>query len=306
MRTADAVGVGEVPPLVPEPHAFSRAGTLEPGNPARKRAGPRRPEAAHWPPRAPPPAPPGPRPRPEPTAGAGRTPPPDPAARGRTCRSTVLGVTFTVWRLPFGASTDTAEPPPPAGAAIFRSRDPPPPARLQTTLSAGARTHSHAAVGAGPARASGPARPRPSGAGHAPAPGARPRPRPGRAPDAAAGPGERGLTPRRARWPRASACWPLAPRPRPRKRRAARAASAPRPGLPAPSRPARPGPVGPAIQAPPPQRPPPPPLPLLAHLPRFVPVVTSAVAWCEGQRMAEGKVFRPRRADSATVSDPIS
>lgn len=34
----------------------------------------------------------------------------------------------------------------------------------------------------------------------------------------------------------------------------------------------------------------------------FVPVVTSAVAWCEGQRMAEGKVFRPRRADSATVS----
>lgn len=44
-------------------------------------------------------------------------------AGGRTCSSTVLGVTFTVWRRPFGASTDTAEPPPPAGAAIFRSRD---------------------------------------------------------------------------------------------------------------------------------------------------------------------------------------
>lgn len=49
-----------------------------------------------------------------------------------------------------------------------------------------------------------------------------------------------------------------------------------------------------------------PPARVLKDLPRFVPVVTSAVAWCEGQRMAEGKVFRPRRADSATVSDPIS
>lgn len=44
-------------------------------------------------------------------------------AGGHTCSSTVLGVTFTVWRRPFGASTDTEEPPPPAGAAIFRSRD---------------------------------------------------------------------------------------------------------------------------------------------------------------------------------------
>lgn len=71
-----------------------------------------------------------------------------PQPRGRTCSNTVLGVTFTVWRRPFGASTDTAEPPPPAGAAMFRSRDPAP-ARLHTTLSATAAAHSHAAAGGG-------------------------------------------------------------------------------------------------------------------------------------------------------------
>lgn len=101
------------------------------------------------------------RPAPRPPPGPNRRRGPDaarppaalPAAatarRRRTCNSTVLGVTFTVWRRPFGASTDTAEPPPPAGAAIFRSRDPPPPGRRQTTFSLTAGTRSHAVAGRG-------------------------------------------------------------------------------------------------------------------------------------------------------------
>lgn len=118
--------------------------------------------SAHWLPEAPPtkardhaPKPSGATAGARPcTATTARARPSDPLppawTRGRTCSSTVLGVTFTVWRRPFGASTDTAEPPPPAGAAIFRSRDPRP-ALLQTTLSATAGSHSHAAAGAGPA-----------------------------------------------------------------------------------------------------------------------------------------------------------
>ena len=62
----------------------------------------------------------------------------------------MLGVTFTVWRRPFGASTDTAEPPPPAGAAIFRSRDPPPARLASNNFIRNSRTHSLAASGAGP------------------------------------------------------------------------------------------------------------------------------------------------------------
>lgn len=107
-----------------------------------------------------------------------------PPACGRTCNSTVLGVTFTVWRRPFGASTDTAEPPPPAGAAIFRSRDPLPARPASNNFIRNSRTHTLAASGAGPwmgrgQRASGsaPAWPRPDAfAGPPPHPSARPTP----------------------------------------------------------------------------------------------------------------------------------
>lgn len=120
---------GTAPPSIP-PRPRDPARTLAPEDGAGSRA-----KVAHWLPQAPPIEA---RPRPAalgatagadpgaPTPGQSAGPPVRPfptRASGRTCSSTVLGVTFTVWRRPFGASTDTAEPPPPAGAAIFRSRD---------------------------------------------------------------------------------------------------------------------------------------------------------------------------------------
>lgn len=182
------------------------------------------------------PAPPPPPGSPEPTAGTGpaRRPPlspparcSPPAAHGRTCRSTVLGVTFTVWRRPFGASTDTAEPPPPAGAAMFRPRDPPPPpAQLQTTLSVTAGTDSHAA--AGRSRRALPDTP-------GPRPARAPPDVPGPPPVPAARELERMLTPTPAGCARPAA-WP-----RRQEEEGCADASAPRPGLPVPSGPLRSG-----------------------------------------------------------------
>lgn len=125
---------GEVPSRPGDQERRLRASRPAPGTQTQNGAGSRA-KGTDWLPQAPPtrarlrPAAPGATAGAGPGAATSGPPPVHPSARsptragGRTCSSTVLGVTFTVWRRPFGASTDTAEPPPPAGAAIFRSRD---------------------------------------------------------------------------------------------------------------------------------------------------------------------------------------
>lgn len=224
------------------------------------------------------PAPPPPPGSPEPTAGTGpaRRPPlspparcSPPAAHGRTCRSTVLGVTFTVWRRPFGASTDTAEPPPPAGAAMFRPRDPPPPpAQLQTTLSVTAGTDSHAAAGR-------------SRRALPDTPGPRPRPSPTRRPGPAPCPGCEG-TGAHAHPNSGGLCSPRRVAPTTRRGRLCGRkrpeAWTPRPLWAAALRPVL-GPMRPATVAPPVQRRPPCPCPC-PHVPSPLRLSRSQ-GWCE-------------------------